>query len=96
MVITDWPEGQAMSLTKAGATSSKRNCRVCEHPTKDFGITADGYLGPKRIMGDTIKCVQRFTAPGVSMKVINDAEKDRCVYMMSNGLWEERGGAVQR
>ena len=43
-VVTDWPEGQAMSLTKAGATSSLRNCRVCKKETKFFSTTSDGAV----------------------------------------------------
>ena len=87
MVITDWPEGQAMSLTKAGATASVRNCRVCEHPTKEFNITKDGFRGPLRRMSDTVDLVRQLTLPGVSQKVIHETEKECCLYMQVNGFW---------
>lgn len=88
MVITDWPEGQAMSLTKAGATASLRNCRVCEHLTKEFSITADGLRGERRVMDDTMGLVQKFSARGVALKVVADVEKESCLYMMANGFWQ--------
>ena len=43
-VITDWPEGQAMALCKAGATNCYRNCRVCYWRTQDFADTVGAGL----------------------------------------------------
>ena len=46
--ITDWPEGQLWSNVKQGATVSRRNCRVCTHPTIEFGDTQQGLVYPRR------------------------------------------------
>ena len=88
-VITDWPEGQSMSLTKAGAVSSKRNCRVCTKPTKLFDITEDGGLGTHRIMKETMQRVAYFTCyNNHNAKEIANEERENCVYMCSNGFWK--------
>lgn len=44
MMLTDWPEGQAAVLVRAHATKSKRNCRVCLHPTVEFADTSGGVV----------------------------------------------------
>jgi hypothetical protein len=46
--ITDWPEGQEWTGIKQGAAKSKSNCRLCNHPTKFFGVTKFGPLGGMR------------------------------------------------
>lgn len=88
-VITDWPEGQSMSLTKAGATTSKRNCRLCTKPTLLFNHTDDGGEGVYRTMKKTKKAVQHFTAGAGrgSQKAIENEEREWCVYMEQNGFW---------
>jgi hypothetical protein len=40
--------GQAWSLVKGGATSSKRNCRFCFCFTEEFGCTDWGCVYPRR------------------------------------------------
>ena len=59
-VITDWPEGQAMCLVRAGATASVRNCRVCKHLTKDFGDTSGGRTAPMRKQWETEEYIKVF------------------------------------
>jgi hypothetical protein len=56
MIITDWPEGQALSLVRAHALLSLRNCRCCLTPTCEFADTTNGLqYGPRlqRDMQDT-------------------------------------------
>ena len=84
-VVTDWPEGQSMSLTKAGATSSKRNCRTCTKPTKLFDITDDGGVGEMRLMKETKKEVQYFARRATG--VVEKAEMESCIYMEECGFW---------
>lgn len=86
-VISDWPEGQSLSLTKAGATQSRMNCRVCERPTKEFGHTADGGIGKLREMKETKKKVRLFSRAGVTAAAIHKEEVKNCLYMMPAGVW---------
>ena len=58
--ITDWPEGQAMTLTGAGATESKRNCRFCLHPTEPMGVTENGVTYPRRIQQETMQLTKDY------------------------------------
>ena len=48
MGLTDWPEGQGWVGIKQGATSSKKNCRMCKHLTANFSVTKWGPLGEPR------------------------------------------------
>lgn len=85
--VTDWPEGQAMSLTKAGATQSRMNCRVCERPTAEFGITWDGGLGSMREMKKTKAKVKAFSRSNVTAAAVHKVEVTSCLYMERCGVW---------
>jgi len=61
-IITDWPEGQCMSLVKAGASKSFRCCRVCYWKREDFGDTVNAYTAQKRCVGVTQALKQRYGA----------------------------------
>ena len=88
-VITDWPEGQAMSLTKAGATQSRMNCRVCERPTKEFDITWDGGVGIMREMKKNKETVKAFTKKHViSAAAVHKQDVKSCLYMERCGVWQ--------
>lgn len=51
-MLTDWPEGQAATCVRAGATVSKRNCRVCLCPTAEFNQTERGVCYRLREQAD--------------------------------------------
>lgn len=51
-MLTDWPEGQSATCVRAGATKSKRNCRVCLQPTDEFNHTEHGVCYPLRQQAD--------------------------------------------
>ena len=59
-IITDWPEGQCMSLIKAGATSSFRNCRVCYWKREDAHDTLNAYRAKKRTTALTKALRERY------------------------------------
>lgn len=58
--ITDWPEGQAMTMTGAGATESKANCRFCLHPTRRMSNTEDGVTYGRRKQEETMRLTELY------------------------------------
>ena len=69
-VITDWPEGQAMTMVGGSATGSNTNCRFCLQPTRMMGSTEEG------------DCYQRRTqigsmALGKEYRYVAETEKKR-------------------
>jgi hypothetical protein len=87
--LTDWPEGQSMSGMKAGASSSKRNCRCCLHPTIEFSDTANGCVYPRRQQRETEEMTeywQKRLAAGE--RVIGAMERDQVAYSQ---FFEEMG-----
>lgn len=38
-MCTDWPEGQSCTCVFAGATKSRRNCRMCMQKRENYGDT---------------------------------------------------------
>ena len=73
-VITDWPEGQLMTLVGGGATGSKANCRVCFRPTSLFSRTDEGDDYMWRMQRDTMALVEAARKPGVTAKDIKVTE----------------------
>ena len=73
-VITDWPEGQMMSLIGGGARNSRKNCRVCYRPTALMSQTEEGDCYKWRKQRDTMELVRAASQPGVSAKEKNIAE----------------------
>lgn len=67
-VITDWPEGQAMTLTGGHATESKANCRFCLHPTNIMGRTGEGLTFPRRIQEDSMELMEKFKHTTLELK----------------------------
>ena len=68
MGITDWPEGQAMTLTGAGATESYCNCRFCLHPTTLMGCTEDGETYERRKQVDTMRLTEEFKNASMTVR----------------------------
>ena len=73
-VITDWPEGQMMSLVGGGARHSRKNCRVCFRPTATMSQTGEGDCYKWRKQRDTMALVQAASQRGVSAKDISTTE----------------------
>ena len=60
LVITDWPEGQAMSLVGGAAMASKFNCRHCLHPRNEMAFTSDGVTYPKRSQVESMQLKEQY------------------------------------
>ena len=65
-VITDWPEGQCMTLVGGGATKSYCNCRVCLCPTALFIRTLESLNYRMRTQHETQAKEAHFNQPGVT------------------------------
>ena len=77
--ITDWPEGQAMTMTGAGATESKCNCRFCLHPTNRMAITENGVTYPRRKQEETMQLTEEYKHATQTLR----AARQVCLYYAS-------------
>lgn len=92
MSLTDWPEGQAATCVRGGATNSKRNCRCCYHLTKDFSNTEDGVCYDMRNEAD-IRMRSEYHLDQMSRRVkgaFGEAEtegKNLSMWWLRSAMW---------